>query len=83
MNKKIYRSTDDRLLAGVIGGLAEYWSIDSTKLRIIFAILLVVSLSTLTLLYLLLWFIIPQKPSTTDFVEEDVVDETNDREEEN
>lgn len=82
MKKKIYRSVEDRMLGGVLGGLGEYFEIDSTKLRIAFAILFVMSMGTLTVLYALLWFIIPQNPQTTDFVEEDVTD-SNDSEEEN
>ena len=34
--KKLFRSTRDRKLAGVCGGLAEYFNIDSTLMRVIF-----------------------------------------------
>lgn len=37
--KKLYRSRNDRVIAGVAGGLAEYFGIDSTLVRIIILIL--------------------------------------------
>lgn len=37
--KKLYRSREDRVIAGVAGGLAEYFNIDSTLVRIIIVIL--------------------------------------------
>lgn len=35
MKKRLYRSTSDRILAGVIGGVAEYFEVDSTLLRLV------------------------------------------------
>lgn len=40
MKKKLYRSMDDKKIAGVCGGIAEYMNIDSTIVRLV-AILLV------------------------------------------
>lgn len=37
--KKLYRSDSDKIIAGVCGGLAEYFEIDSTLIRLIFVIL--------------------------------------------
>lgn len=34
MNKRLYRSTHDRMLAGVCGGIAEYFQIDPTLVRL-------------------------------------------------
>lgn len=39
MQKKLYRSLNDRKLAGVCGGLGEYFGIDSTLIRLIWAVL--------------------------------------------
>lgn len=36
-NKKLTRSKTDRMLAGVCGGLAKYFEIDSTIMRLLFA----------------------------------------------
>ena len=37
--KKLYRSTKNRMLAGVCGGVAEYFDIDPTLVRVIWAVL--------------------------------------------
>ncbi|HHY20270.1 MAG TPA: PspC domain-containing protein [Firmicutes bacterium] len=34
--KRLYRSTQDRMVSGVCGGLAEYFNIDPTLIRLIF-----------------------------------------------
>ena len=39
MNKKLYRSTKDKVLAGVCGGLGEYFDVDPTLIRILTAAL--------------------------------------------
>lgn len=36
--KKLYRSNTDRMLAGVCGGIGEYFDIDSTLVRLAWAI---------------------------------------------
>ena len=60
MNKKLYRS-NDRKIAGVCGGLAEYINIDPTIIRVIWAL---VGLSGAGLVaYLICALIIPEKPS--------------------
>lgn len=38
MTKKLIRSADDRKLCGVCGGIAEYFNIDSTLVRILWAL---------------------------------------------
>ena len=39
MNKKLYRSSSDKMLCGVCGGIGEYFGIDSTLVRLIWAVL--------------------------------------------
>ncbi len=60
MNKKLYRSENDRKIAGVCGGVAEYFKIDSSFVRIAFALGIIFCGFGL-LLYLLMWFIIPTR----------------------
>ena len=61
MEKKLYRSTTNKTIAGVCSGLAEYLNIDPTIVRVIWAL---VALSGAGLLaYLLCALIIPEKPS--------------------
>lgn len=56
--KKLYRSKTDVMVAGICGGLAEYFDIDSSLIRIIFVVLLL-NFGTGFLAYLILWFIVP------------------------
>lgn len=64
MKKKLYRSRDDILLAGVMGGLAEYFEHDSTLWRLGFIIFLIITgIMPGVLLYVVAWLIIPQKPT--------------------
>ena len=60
--KKLYRSADQRILAGVCGGLWEYFSIDPTIVRLLFVAFALVAGGGL-LLYLILWLLIPQEPT--------------------
>lgn len=39
MSKKIYKSQNDRMICGVCGGIAQYFNIDPTIVRLIFAFL--------------------------------------------
>jgi phage shock protein C len=59
--RKLYRSRTDRKLAGVCGGLAEYFNIDATLVRVLFVVLAVLGGSGL-LLYLALWIVVPNQP---------------------
>ncbi len=59
--KRLYRSKKDRIIAGVCGGLAEYFSIDSNLMRIIYVILfLVTGILPLIIIYLLVWVLVPE-----------------------
>jgi phage shock protein C len=62
MEKRLYRSRNNKVIAGVCGGLAEYFGIDPVIVRIIaFALLLPGGLPGL-LPYLVLWLVVPLKP---------------------
>lgn len=60
--KKLYRSTNEKMIAGVCGGIAEYLDVDVTFVRIVFALLGFAYFSSLAL-YIVLAIIIPQKPA--------------------
>ena len=62
LRKPLRRSRTNRMVAGVIGGLAEYWSIDPTLARVGFVIVSIISVAFPGLLvYALLWLIIPEE----------------------
>lgn len=60
--KKLYRSMNQKMISGVCGGIAEYFNVDVTFVRIIFALLGFAYFSSLAL-YIVLAIIIPQEPS--------------------
>jgi phage shock protein C len=56
--RKLYRSRSQRMLAGVCGGLAEYFNLDATLIRVLFLILTVFG-GTGLVIYLVMWIIVP------------------------
>ena len=60
MMKKLYKSRTDRKLCGVCGGLAQYLGIDSTLVRLIWAILIVCAGSGL-LVYIIAALVLPNE----------------------
>ena len=62
--RRFVRSIDDRSIAGVCGGIAEYFGIDSTLVRIIFVVGVIAGFST-GLLYFVLWIVTAKQSRTT------------------
>lgn len=60
MSKKLYRSTRQSVLAGVCGGLAEYFNIDVTIVRLVWLLCTFATAGTGLLLYILAAIIIPK-----------------------
>ena len=60
-SKTLYRSKDEVMVAGVCGGLAEYFNVDPTIVRVLF-VLLAFMFGGGILTYLFLWVIMPQHP---------------------
>ena len=60
MTNRLTRSRDDRKIAGICGGIAEYFNIDSLIVRIVFLFLCLTPMNG-TLLYLIGWILIPKK----------------------
>lgn len=60
--KKLYRSRSDRRIAGVCGGLAAYFNIDPTLIRLLFVLGLLFVGGTL-LAYIILMVVIPEEPT--------------------
>lgn len=59
-NKKLYRSATDRSIAGVCGGLAEYFNVDTTLVRLAF-VLFALAGGPGVLLYIILWVVMPEE----------------------
>lgn len=63
MEKKLYRSRTDKMLAGVCGGIGAYLNIDPTVIRVIYVTLSVFSAAFPgLLLYIILAILMPQEP---------------------
>ena len=58
--KKLYRSTIDRHIGGVCGGLAEYFNIDPTLVRVLFVLGLLLVGCTFWA-YLIMWIVVPER----------------------
>ena len=58
--KKIYRS-NDRIIGGVCAGIAEYFDVDHTILRIGYVVLTIFTAFSGIILYPFLWIIIPSQ----------------------
>jgi phage shock protein C len=65
MQRELYRSKKDKMLGGVCGGLAEYFEISSTLVRLICLGLILVD-GIGILLYIIAWIIIPEEPVISD-----------------
>ena len=60
MRKRLTKSKDNVVIAGVLGGIAEYIGIDPTILRVLYVVLAIFSAGfPSVILYLILMFVIP------------------------
>jgi len=64
MQKKLYRSKSNKMIAGVCGGVAEYLNIDPTVIRVVWAIACLFGFLGV-LAYIACALIIPEKPDNT------------------
>jgi len=62
MKERLYKSTSDRMLSGVSGGLGEYLDVDSTLVRIAWVIVTIMSAGLGLLAYIALVIIVPTRP---------------------
>ncbi len=65
--KRLYRSRKDRMLGGVCAGLGEYIDVDPIVIRLVWAVVTVISIGFGLIVYILAWILIPEAPdeSTT------------------
>jgi phage shock protein C len=70
--KKLYRSRDERWIAGVCGGIGDYFDMDATVIRVLF-VLATFILGGGLWIYLILWIIMPLNPDEFLSVDKPVV----------
>lgn len=63
--RRLYRS-DDKIIAGVCSGIAEYCDIDPVIVRILAVLLSISSFGAMVIVYVLLWLVMPRRLSTGD-----------------
>ncbi|MBA2656578.1 MAG: PspC domain-containing protein [Tatlockia sp.] len=59
--RKLWRSRRDRKIAGVCGGLADYYHIDPIWIRLLFVVFFLMG-GAAFLAYIIMWFLIPLEP---------------------
>lgn len=64
--KKLFRNTDKKIIAGVAAGLAEYFGIDISLMRLIFLVLFVPMHGFLLLTYIIMWILVPEAKRNSD-----------------
>ena len=61
--KRLYRSKNERMLGGVCAGLGEHFDIDPTVIRLVWAVITVLSIGTGVVVYIIAWILIPEEES--------------------
>jgi phage shock protein PspC (stress-responsive transcriptional regulator) len=65
--KRLHRSRTDKKLAGVLGGIAEYFGFDPSWVRIAYTILTIVTfVAPLAFLYVVMAFVVPRAPKASE-----------------
>lgn len=60
MSKRLFRSPSQKMLGGVCGGLAEYFDIDVSLVRLIFVALdILTGILPMVIFYLVAWIVVP------------------------
>jgi phage shock protein C len=61
MSDRLFRSRDDRMLAGVAGGLAEMWDADPALVRLVWALLVIFTGGLALLVYIVMAIVVPEE----------------------
>ena len=72
MQKKLYRSESNEKIAGVCAGLAEYFDVDVTLVRIAFVALSLIGGPGI-MLYIILWLVLPEESDTFKSKNDDLI----------
>ncbi|HDD62446.1 MAG: hypothetical protein DRI65_08615 [Chloroflexota bacterium] len=73
--KRLYRSVEDRMVGGVCAGIADYFDIDATIVRLVFVLGFFASVSGLFWAYIIMMIVVPEYvPASEDIVTADVED---------
>ncbi len=62
-SRKLYRSRNNRMLAGVCSGLGEFFGIDPTVVRLVFVAGTLLGFGSFVLVYIVLFIVVPEGPA--------------------
>ena len=65
-SKRLFRNTDNAMIAGVASGLAQYFGLDVILVRILFVIAVIITFGWGILLYIVLWVLVPEIKTSSD-----------------
>ena len=63
MTERLYRSRDDRMIAGVAGGVAEQLDADPSLIRIVWAVLIFLTGGLALVVYIVMAIVVPERPA--------------------
>ena len=75
--KKLVRKTDDKMIAGVASGIADYFGIDVTLIRVLLVVTAIFGGFGLVV-YIVMWVLVPEEGSGRAMIE-NMVDSTSDK----
>ena len=61
-SRKLYRSRNNRMIIGVCAGLADFFGIDPTIVRLLFAVGALLGFGSFILIYLVIFIVVPEEP---------------------
>jgi phage shock protein C len=62
MNRRLFRSHTDSVISGVAGGVAEYLDVDPAIVRVLWALLALITGGVFFVLYIVMWVVVPYRP---------------------
>lgn len=60
--RKLYRSRDDQMLGGVCAGIADYFEMDASIVRMLAVVLAVIGNAAVVIAYIVMWIVVPETP---------------------
>ena len=76
VTKQLFRSRNERMIAGVCGGLGDYLNIDPTIIRLIFVLGAFATGSALFWAYIIMMVVIPEEPLASEAVVESTIEDS-------
>lgn len=62
MNRRLYKSPTERVISGVAGGVADYLDADPSIVRVIWALLAIITGGVFLVIYIVMWIVVPFPP---------------------